>query len=195
MSALLLLLAARAGRPEAQCCGWLTSRLPSLASSLFQQEAEPSLSAVTGIAYRRRQTFSCEGNDTDNSHYLRTNRDAQSLPDAAVCPARERYCPVRSNLFKHLDKAEEILGKQRYIAGDKMTEADIRLFMTLIRFDEARSPVLDALLTPCGLIRICFPLPARVCRSAGAGAPRTPRPPSGPCWQRQCSVRSSAESG
>ena len=39
-------------------------------------------------------------------------------------------------LFKHLDKAEEILSKQRYIAGDQLTESDIRLFMTLIRFDE-----------------------------------------------------------
>ena len=47
------------------------------------------------------------------------------------------FC-VSRELFKHLDKAEEILGKQRYIAGDQLTEADIRLFMTLIRFDEAR---------------------------------------------------------
>ena len=39
-------------------------------------------------------------------------------------------------LFKHLDKAEQILGKQRFIAGDQLTEADVRLFMTLIRFDE-----------------------------------------------------------
>jgi putative glutathione S-transferase len=28
------------------------------------------------------------------------------------------------------------LGKQRYIAGGQLTESDIRLFMTLIRFDE-----------------------------------------------------------
>jgi glutathione S-transferase len=42
-------------------------------------------------------------------------------------------------LFKSLDKAEDILSKQRYIAGDVLTEADIRLFMTLIRFDEVRN--------------------------------------------------------
>ena len=40
-----------------------------------------------------------------------------------------------SELFSALDKAEEILTKRRYIAGDVLTEADIRLFMTLIRFD------------------------------------------------------------
>lgn len=39
-------------------------------------------------------------------------------------------------LFDSLDKCEEILSKQRYIAGDVITEADIRLFCTLIRFDE-----------------------------------------------------------
>lgn len=35
-----------------------------------------------------------------------------------------------------MDKAEQILSKQRYIAGDRFTEADLRLFVTLIRFDE-----------------------------------------------------------
>lgn len=39
-------------------------------------------------------------------------------------------------VYKALDKCEEILSKQRYICGDQVTEADIRLFVTLIRFDE-----------------------------------------------------------
>lgn len=38
-------------------------------------------------------------------------------------------------LFASLDRCEEILGRQKFIAGDTLTEADIRLFMTLIRFD------------------------------------------------------------
>lgn len=29
-----------------------------------------------------------------------------------------------------------MLGRSRYICGDTFTEADVRLFMTLIRFDE-----------------------------------------------------------
>lgn len=41
-------------------------------------------------------------------------------------------------LFDALDKVEDILSKQRYIAGNQLTEADIRLFMTLIRFDAVR---------------------------------------------------------
>ena len=32
-------------------------------------------------------------------------------------------------------KVDEILSRQRYIAGSEFTEADIRLFVTLIRFD------------------------------------------------------------
>lgn len=38
-------------------------------------------------------------------------------------------------LFESLDWVEDILSKQRYLAGDKLTEADWRLFTTLIRFD------------------------------------------------------------
>ena len=37
------------------------------------------------------------------------------------------------------DKLESILETQRYIAGDRLTEADIRLFVTLLRFDEIYS--------------------------------------------------------
>lgn len=38
-------------------------------------------------------------------------------------------------LFKSLDLLEERLSKQRYLVGNTMTEADWRLFTTLIRFD------------------------------------------------------------
>ena len=40
-------------------------------------------------------------------------------------------------MFSALDRCESILASgQRYIAGPRVTEADIRLFVTLIRFDE-----------------------------------------------------------
>lgn len=38
-------------------------------------------------------------------------------------------------LFESLEWLEDILADQRYLAGDEFTEADIRLFTTLIRFD------------------------------------------------------------
>lgn len=40
---------------------------------------------------------------------------------------------MHREVFTALDRCEDILAKQRYIAGDRLTEADIRLFVTLIR--------------------------------------------------------------
>ncbi|XP_015885375.2 uncharacterized protein LOC107420824 isoform X1 [Ziziphus jujuba] len=49
---------------------------------------------------------------------------------------QEPYDVAVKQLYEALDKCEEILGKQRYICGNAFSEADIRLFVTLIRFDE-----------------------------------------------------------
>ena len=38
-------------------------------------------------------------------------------------------------LFNELDRVEEMLSINRYLTGDQITEADWRLFTTLIRFD------------------------------------------------------------
>ena len=38
-------------------------------------------------------------------------------------------------LFAALDTIEERLGRQRYLVGDQFSEADLRLFPTLVRFD------------------------------------------------------------
>ena len=38
-------------------------------------------------------------------------------------------------LFNELNNVENILAKQRYLAGNQLTEADWRLFTTLVRFD------------------------------------------------------------
>ncbi len=39
------------------------------------------------------------------------------------------------DLFAALDNWEDVLSKQRYLCGDRLTEADICLFTTLVRFD------------------------------------------------------------
>ncbi|KAI6706252.1 hypothetical protein NL676_009214 [Syzygium grande] len=49
---------------------------------------------------------------------------------------QEPYEEAVEKLYKALDKCEQILSKQRYICGNILTETDIRLFVTLIRFDE-----------------------------------------------------------
>ena len=39
-------------------------------------------------------------------------------------------------LFAGLDRVEAILSKQRYLTGTQLTEADVRLYTTLVRFDK-----------------------------------------------------------
>ncbi|WNZ55689.1 glutathione S-transferase family protein [Microbulbifer sp. MKSA007] len=48
---------------------------------------------------------------------------------------QEAYENAYYNLFSALDQVEKILGEQRYLVGTEITEADWRLFTTLIRFD------------------------------------------------------------
>lgn len=49
---------------------------------------------------------------------------------------QEAYNEAVTDVFEALDNVEDILSKNRYLTGSALTEADIRLFMTLIRFDE-----------------------------------------------------------
>jgi len=48
---------------------------------------------------------------------------------------QEAYEEAFNNLFNTLDQIENLLAEQRYLVGDKITEADWRLFTTLLRFD------------------------------------------------------------
>lgn len=48
---------------------------------------------------------------------------------------QDAYEEAYTALFSALDKLEDTLSKQRYLTGDTITEADWRLFTTLIRFD------------------------------------------------------------
>jgi putative glutathione S-transferase len=48
---------------------------------------------------------------------------------------QDAYEEAVTRLFETLDMLEARLGAQRYLAGDRITEADWRLFTTLVRFD------------------------------------------------------------
>jgi len=49
--------------------------------------------------------------------------------------SQRAYSAAFDSLFSALDRAEEILGRHRFLTGDTLTEADVRLFTTLVRFD------------------------------------------------------------
>jgi len=51
--------------------------------------------------------------------------------------SQKAYEEAFDGLFSTLDEIEKILERQRYLAGNTLTEADLRLFPTLARFDVA----------------------------------------------------------
>lgn len=54
---------------------------------------------------------------------------------AGFATTQKAYTDAVLTLFDSLDWLENILSNNRYLTGDKITEADWRLFTTLIRFD------------------------------------------------------------
>ncbi|MFQ5636060.1 MAG: glutathione S-transferase family protein [Gammaproteobacteria bacterium] len=54
---------------------------------------------------------------------------------AGFASTQEAYDEAVVALFEALDTLEERLATQRYLTGDRITEADWRLFTTLVRFD------------------------------------------------------------
>lgn len=54
---------------------------------------------------------------------------------AGFATTQAAYEEAFEELFSVLDQMETRLSKQRYLAGDRITEADWRLFTTLVRFD------------------------------------------------------------
>lgn len=54
---------------------------------------------------------------------------------AGFATSQEAYEDAVGPLFDSLEWLEQLLGERRYLTGDRITEADWRLFMTLVRFD------------------------------------------------------------
>ena len=54
---------------------------------------------------------------------------------AGFAGSQQAYEQAVEDLFAALDRWEEVLSSQRYLCGDRLTEADFCLFTTLYRFD------------------------------------------------------------
>jgi len=72
---------------------------------------------------------------------------------------QEQYQVALSNLCAAFDRADTILQKQRFLTGDRLTDADLRLFVSLVRFDEVYAVYFKAnarlvVLTPA-LLQYC----------------------------------------
>lgn len=64
--------------------------------------------------------------------YERVNNGVYRCGFAA---SQAAYDSAAARLFSALDVLEDRLSRQRYLVGDVLTEADVRLFPTLVRFD------------------------------------------------------------
>ncbi|KAG7383192.1 hypothetical protein PHYBOEH_010022 [Phytophthora boehmeriae] len=82
---------------------------------LYPEEVRPEIDEVNEWVY----------DDVSNGVYKCGFAGSQEAYDGAV-----------EKVFSGLDRAEDILAEHRFLVGDRFTEADLRLFTTLIRFDE-----------------------------------------------------------
>ena len=55
---------------------------------------------------------------------------------AGLASSQDAYDDAVTDVFEALDHWDDVLATQRYLAGDRLTLADVRLFPTLVRFDE-----------------------------------------------------------
>lgn len=84
------------------------------APDLYPERLRPEIDEVAETIYR----------DVNNGVYRCGFAGSQGAYDAAF-----------ARLFDRLDRLGERLSGQRYLVGDTITEADVRLFTTLVRFD------------------------------------------------------------
>ena len=84
------------------------------APDLYPEPLRPEIDTVSELVYR----------EVNNAVY-----------EAGFAGSQRSYERAYDTLFARLDWLEERLARQRYLVGDTVTEADVRLFTTLVRFD------------------------------------------------------------
>ncbi|MFC9294556.1 glutathione S-transferase family protein [Streptomyces sp. NPDC057011] len=84
------------------------------APALYPPALRPQIDAVNEVVYQ----------DVNNGVYR-----------AGFAGSQESYAAAYERLFARLDWLSERLERSRYLVGDTITEADVRLFTTLVRFD------------------------------------------------------------
>ncbi|WP_173931961.1 glutathione S-transferase family protein [Chelativorans sp. Marseille-P2723] len=94
-------------------------------NSAFDEWADPSIDLYP-------ESLRSEIDEINERVYANVNNGVYR---AGFATTQEAYEEAFRQLFETLDGLEERLGRQRYLAGEQMTEADWRLFTTLVRFD------------------------------------------------------------
>ncbi|MFD7609332.1 glutathione S-transferase family protein [Streptomyces sp. NPDC059828] len=84
------------------------------APALYPPASRPEIDAVNEVVYK----------DVNNGVYR-----------AGFAGSQKSYADAYRQLFDRLDWLSQRLERSRYLVGDTITEADVRLFTTLVRFD------------------------------------------------------------
>ena len=71
--------------------------------------------------------------DATNAHVYETINNG--VYKVGFARSQSAYEDALHTLFEALDHYDALLATQRYLCGDRLTEADVRLFPTLVRFD------------------------------------------------------------
>lgn len=115
---------------------------------LWDRREETIVSNESSEIIRMLNSAFDEWGDASVDFYPRELRDEIDAVNELVYPAvnngvyragfatsQEAYEEAFAELFAALDGLEQRLSRRRYLVGDRLTEADWRLFTTLIRFD------------------------------------------------------------
>jgi putative glutathione S-transferase len=92
---------------------WRALHAPG-APDLYPEDLRADIDAVNEVVYA----------DVNNGVYR-----------CGFATTQAAYEEAYARLFARLDRLSERLAGQRYLCGDRLTEADVRLFTTLVRFD------------------------------------------------------------
>jgi putative glutathione S-transferase len=65
---------------------------------------------------------------------------ASSMFKVVLAKEEETRTAELAKYFEHIQRANDVLAKSRFLVGNSITEADVRLFHTLIRFDVSQRP-------------------------------------------------------
>ncbi|KAJ1952932.1 S-glutathionyl-(chloro)hydroquinone reductase [Linderina pennispora] len=105
-----------------------SSEIIRMFNSAFDEFVEPQYRGVDFYPEELR----AEIDATNEWVYDTINNGVYKSGFATQQDVYEKHCKA---LFASLDRVEEILAKNEFLVGGRLTEADIRLFTTILRFD------------------------------------------------------------
>ncbi|MCC6777155.1 MAG: glutathione S-transferase C-terminal domain-containing protein [Hyphomicrobiales bacterium] len=110
-----------------------TQRIVNNESSEIIRLFNTAFGAITGRTHDYYPSHLRAEIDETNAFVLRGINNAVNGCGYSI--SQQAYDEQVQLLFATLDRLEERLGRQRYLCGDAQTEADWRLFPSLVRFD------------------------------------------------------------